>query len=359
VAGEAYTSGPAPSNAALGLSAPLATEARRWDTCGMSQLRLLDAAAVRALLPMERCIGLMRDAFVLVSEGRALQPIRQKLSTPDARGLLGWMPGWTAEPERLGVKVISIFPEAVAKGVKSHQGVVMLFDAEDGRPLALLEAGEITAIRTAAATAAATDVLAPAEVSTLALFGCGDQARTHLDALTRVRRFERVVVWARDPAKARAFCDAAETDLPIAPVASPEEAAAADVLTLVTGAPRPFFQGAWLRPGQHLNLVGSSVPTTAEVDVETVLRSRMFTDYRDSALALAGELRLALEAGAVTEAHLLGEVGEVILGRLEGRRSAEDITLFKSLGMAAEDLLSADWILREAERTGTGLVADW
>lgn len=315
-------------------------------------LRILDAATVRALLPMDRCIALMRDAFVQVSEGRAIQPIRQKLSTPDGAGMLGWMPGFTDDPRRLGIKVISIFPGTASNGGKSHQGAVLLFDAADGRPLALMEASEITAIRTAAATAAATDVLARKDAKTLALFGCGEQARSHLDALTRVRAFEEILVWGRDLAKAEAFRRSAETSLPIR-AASLQEAAAADVLCLLTGAAEPFFKGAWLKPGQHLNAVGSSIPTTAEVDNEAVERSRYFTDYRDSAMVLAGELRRA------GDQHLIGEVGEVILGRLEGRRGPEDITFFKSLGMAAEDLLSADLILNEAEARGVGLVLDW
>ncbi len=326
------------------------------------KLRLIDGRAVRALMPMDHCIGLMREAFACVSSGEAIQPIRQMVRTPDGAGMMGWMPGFTGEPKALGIKVISIFPGAVAQGIKSHQGVVLTFDPDNGRPLAMIDAAEITAIRTAAATAVATDLLARRDSRTLSIFGAGEQAITHLESLVRVRDFERVLVWGRDAAKAEAFVteQAAHCPVPLATVATAEEAAAeGDVLCLVTGAPEPFFRGRWLKPGQHLNAVGSSIPSTAEVDAEAVARSRYFVDYRDSALLLAGEFKRAREAGVVGENHLIGEVGEVILGRVEGRRSDEDITMFKSLGMAAEDLVSAAFILSEAERSGAGLSVDW
>lgn len=325
------------------------------------QLRMINGREVRELLPMDRCIELMRHTFGLVSEKRANQPIRQLVRNDDGTGLIGWMPGFTADPRRLGIKVVSIFPGAVAKGIKSHQGVVMLFDAEDGRPLALMDAVEITGIRTAAATAAATDALARTDAKTLSIFGLGEQAHTHLESLPQVRKFERIKVWGRDPKKLEAFCaeQGAMLGLTLEPEPSAEAAADSDVLTLVTGAPEPFFRGEWLRPGQHLNVVGSSVPTTSEIDAETVRRSRYFADFRDSVLALSGDFRRAREQGVVGDEHVLGEVGDVLLGKVEGRRNDQDITLFKSLGMAAEDIVSADWILREAEKRGVGNVYDW
>jgi ornithine cyclodeaminase len=326
-----------------------------------SKLRILGAKAVVDLLPMDKCIGLMRQAFIQVSEGRTAQPIRAMVRTTDQSGLLGWMPGYTDSPKRLGLKAITIFPGAVAKGIKSHQGMVLLFEAETGQPLAVLDAAEITGIRTAAATAAATDALARPDSKTLSVFGLGEQAITHLKALALVRRFERCQVWGRDRAKTEAFvkAQAGACPFPLAAAPSAEAAAGADVLCLVTGAPEPFFKGAWLKPGQHINVVGSSVPTTAEVDHDTVVRSRVFVDYRDSALALAGELRRAIAAGVIGEDHIAGEVGEALIGRTPGRRSANDITMFKSLGMAAEDVLAADFIYAEAERQGVGTVVDW
>jgi ornithine cyclodeaminase len=324
------------------------------------KIRLLNATAVRTLLPMDRCIELMRTAMSLVAKNQTIQPIRQAVFHPDRRGLMSMMPGFTADPEWLGIKVISVFPGNFGSEIGSHQGVVLLFETKRGSPVALLDGREITAIRTAAATAVATDALARKDPRTLAIFGYGEQAHTHLQAIPEVRRFERVVVWGRDFAKAKAFCAAAHADVPVTAVATAEEAAVeADVLCTTTAAAEPYFKADWLRPGQHLNVVGSSVPTTAEIDVETVARCRLFVDFKDSALALAGDFKRAKEAGRVTDAHILGSIGDVLTGRVAGRTSDQDVTLFKSLGMVAEDLVSADWIFREAERRGIGQTVEW
>ena len=326
-----------------------------------SKIRILNPQAVVDCLPMGPCIALMRKAFTQVSEGRTAQPIRAMVRNRDQTGVMGWMPGYVDEPKRLGIKTVTIFPGVAALGIKSHQGLVLLFEAETGKMLAACDAAEITGIRTAAASAAATDALARKDAKTLSIFGLGEQAATHLQSMALVRTFERALVWGRDAAKTQAFVQAhaSACPFPLEAVATPEAAAGSDVLCLVSGAPEPFFKGAWLKPGQHLNVVGSSIPTTAEVDHDTVARSRVFVDYRDSALLLAGELRRAFEAGVVTPDHIAGEVGEVLIGKVPGRRGPDDITLFKSLGMAAEDVLSADYILAEAERKNAGVVVDW
>lgn len=324
-------------------------------------LRLIDHTLVRRLLPMARCVELMREAFVQVSERRALQPIRQVLRTPDGAGLLGWMPGFTDGPPRFGVKLITVFPGAVAKGAKSHQGFVMLFDGSDGRPLCVIDAGEVTAIRTAASTAVASGALARADARTLSLFGCGEQAHTHLQAMLGAHDYEEVRIWARDSAKAERFVEREQPlyKVPLRVETDPERAAGADVICTLTGSADPIFKGAWLKPGQHLNAVGASIALFAEIDNEAVTRSRYFTDDRASALVQAGELKRAREAGLVGEDHIKGEIGEVLTGKVEGRRSDEDITLFKSLGMATEDLLACGWILDEAQRQGLGATIDW
>jgi len=324
-------------------------------------IRLLNAAAVRELLPVDRCIDLMRTAMKLVATGRTIQPIRSAVFHPDRRGLMSMMPGYIADPEWLGIKVISVFPGNFGTGLGSHQGVVLLFDPKNGSPVAMMDGREITAIRTAAATAAATDALARPDVKTLGIFGYGEQAHTHLEAVPRVRRFERALVWGRDFEKTKQFCaaEAPRHDFQLAAVQTPEEAAAADVICTTTAATDPFFESRWLRPGHHLNVVGSSIPTTAEIDVETVARSRLFVDFKDSALALAGDFRRAKEAGRVTDDHIVGSVGDVLIGRVPGRTADRDVTLFKSLGMVSEDLVSADFVLREAERRQVGQLFDW
>ncbi len=326
-----------------------------------SKIRILNPQAVVDCLPMAACIDLMCKAFSQVSEGRTAQPIRAMVRNRAQTGVMGWMPGYVDDPKRLGVKTVTIFPGAAALGIKSHQGLVLLFEADTGQLLCAVDAAEITGIRTAAASAAATDALARKDAKTLSIFGLGEQASTHIRSMALVRKFERCLVWGRDPAKTQAFvtAHAGAAPFPLEVAATAEAAAGSDVLCLVSAAPEPFFKGAWLKPGQHLNVVGSSIPTTAEVDHDTVARCRVFVDYKDSALVLAGELRRAFEAGVVTPDHIAGEVGEVLLGKVPGRRGPEDITMFKSLGMAAEDVLSADFILREAERRNVGVVVDW
>jgi ornithine cyclodeaminase len=326
------------------------------------KLRLLNGAAVRALLPMDRCIELMRHALLLVARGAAVQPIRSALPHPSARGLMSMMPGYTADPEWLGIKVVSVFPGNFGTSYGSHQGLVLLFETKHGAPVALLDGREITAIRTAAATAVATDVLARADAETLTIVGYGEQARTHLQSLVLVRAFKRIVVCGRDPQKAAEFCAEMQSvaGCEMRAVATVRDAVdAADVICTVTAAAEPILEGKWLRPGQHLNVVGSSIPTTSEIDVDAVARSRVFVDYTRSALELAGDLRRALVAGAVGEEHILGSIGEVLAGRTAGRTSREDITLFKSLGMICEDLVAADFVLREGERLDVGACVEW
>ncbi len=330
------------------------------------QIRVLNAAAIRQLLPMDQCIALMRRAFEVVAAGETLQPIRQALRTPDGRGLLGWMPGYTAHPEWLGVKVISVYPGNFGTQFGSHQGMVLMFETAHGAPVAVLDARAITAIRTAAATAAATDVLALPTTRSLGILGYGEQAATHIDALLRVRPFETVWVWGRDATRAErlAACAAEQLaaqgrDVRVVAVAGAREAARADVICTTTAASDPILRGAWLSPGQHLNLVGASVPSATEVDDETLRRGRLFVDYRDSAMALAGEFLGAKARGVVTDDAILGCVGDVIRGTVSARSSASDITIFKSLGMSSEDLLASDFVCSEAARLGVGVLIDW
>lgn len=314
------------------------------------RLRIIDGEQVRLLLDMVSCIEAMRQAFRLVSAGRVDQPIRSSLTVGD-KGLLGLMPGHVSDPAALGIKIVSIFQGNFAGGQPTHQGMVVLFDASDGAPTAILDAHAITAIRTAAASAVATDLLARADAHRLLLLGYGDQAATHLEAIGLVRDISRVTVWGRDPAKAAAL--AAPYDIAIASSIA-DAVKDVDIVCSLTAADRPILFGRDLPPGLHINAVGASLPSVAELDGEAVARSRFFTDYRASAEALAGEYRLAVAAGLIEPDHLLGEIGAVINGTLVGRRAADDITCFKSLGMAAEDLIAAQLVLTRAEQRDIG-----
>ena len=324
-------------------------------------IRILNGRVVEQLLPMPRCIELMRVAMRLEADGQAVQPVRTRMETPGSRNLLTMMPGLTRVPATLGIKVVTVFPDNFGSAFGSHQGMVLMFNPQNGAPVGVVDGRAVTAIRTAAATAVATDVLARPEARTLAVLGYGEQARTHLAAVSRVRSFERVLLWGRDPIKAAAFAAEIAAALPLAveAVADAESACSADVITAVTAASEPVIRGGWLRPGTHVNLVGSSIPSTAEIDDDGVRRARFFGDSVQGVLALGGEFGRALASGAIDEAHLLGTVGDILAGKVAGRRDADEVTIFKSLGMVAEDLVTCDELLREAARLEEGDVVDW
>jgi ornithine cyclodeaminase/alanine dehydrogenase-like protein (mu-crystallin family) len=322
----------------------------------------VNEALVHELLPMRSCIDLMRTALTSYARGEAVQPLRSLLRLPDGTGVLGLMPGYLGEPQAFGVKVVSVMPGNRGTAYESHQGVVMLFGVTHGEPLAILDATAITAIRTAAASGVATDVLAVREAGDLALIGCGTQASTHLAAVAAVRRLRRVRVWSRTRANAEAFSrrEAARVSCAIEVMATAEEAVRnADLICTVTSAREPVLRGAWLALGAHVNAVGACFATHRELDGEAVRRARLFTDSRESCLNESGDFRIALREGDIEDGHLLGEVGDVVLERVPGRISSGDITVFKSLGIAIEDLASAHAIHQRALATGMGVWLDW
>jgi ornithine cyclodeaminase/alanine dehydrogenase-like protein (mu-crystallin family) len=281
---------------------------------------------------------------------------------PGELGMLGNMPGYLAEPECFGVKLVSLIPRNKPTQYSSHLGLVLLFEAQHGCPVALLDAGAITAIRTAAASGLATRLLARPEAGDLALLGAGEQARSHLEAMLAVRRLRRIRVWARDSLKAAAFArvEGARHRITIETSPTvPEAVLGADIICTLTKAREPILLGGQLASGMHLNVVGSSIASTAEIDTPAVVKSRFFVDYRDSTVNEGGEYLRALQAGAITPEHILGEIGEVAKGTKIGRRSAADVTLYKSLGVAPQDLASAHYVLEKARAAGVGQVIDF
>jgi ornithine cyclodeaminase len=314
---------------------------------------VITAAEVEALLPMPRAIEAMRGAMIQVSQRRVVLPLRQFMPIPDAPGKLAVMPGYIADPPRFGLKTVAKYSHPPGSPHGSHVGIVQLFDAATGLLLAIIEGGSLTAIRTAAASALATDALARPTSHRLAIIGTGEQARRHVGAMAAVRPIDHVTVWGRSEANAHAF--AATLDLPA--TVCPTVAAAvadADIVCTTTPAAEPILFGAALRPGSHVNLVGSAIPTTAEADVDLVCASEFYVDYREAALAQAGELRNAIAAGAVTADHIRGEIGEVLLGSAPGRSSDRAITVYKSLGVTAQDLAAAEVVLAAARAAGLG-----
>jgi ornithine cyclodeaminase len=318
---------------------------------------ILTHSQVRELLPMRDCMAAMVEALSALARGEGVQPLRSGFLLPDRRGVLAWMPGSLAAGEVYGIKVLSVVEDPGALGVDSHQGGVLLFDPSDGAPLALLEAGAVTAVRTAAVSAVAADLLARADSRTLAILGAGTQARSHLEAMLEVRPIERVRVWGRDPVKVRAFADeqTARHGVPVEPMPSVAEAVSgADIVCTTTAAREPVLPGALLEPGMHVTAVGASVPSWRELDTEAVRRAALFTDRRESLDSEAGEYRLALQEGVIGPGHLQAELGEVLVGAHPGRRSSDEITLFRSLGLAVEDLAAGRLVYRRARERGIG-----
>ena len=329
---------------------------------GVSEQRsmlVIDGATVRELLPMDRCIDLMADALAGLSRGNAANPLRTMLPVPfktDAPSVMASMPAALSDPPALGVKLLTVFPGNHAAGIESHQGFVLLFEPEHGTPAALIDAIAITAIRTAAASGLATRLLARPDAHDLAILGSGTQARSHLAAMRAVRPIDRVRAWSPHRDRLQAFvAEAAQAGVTVE--AAPDARAAvegADIICTVTAAHDPVLEGAWLRDGTHINAVGSSQPMYRELDSEAVRRSRLFVDRRESTVNEAGDYLIPLREGVIGDDHIVAEIGEVAAGVADGRTHADEITLFKSLGLAVEDLAAAHWIHLRAIETGAG-----
>jgi ornithine cyclodeaminase/alanine dehydrogenase-like protein (mu-crystallin family) len=318
---------------------------------------------VKRALPPEECADAMARVLAMRARGEAYNPLRSIMVPPGAAGFMGLMPGWRAAgddaPASFALKAICLIPDNPTRGLDTHQGIVTLFDGEIGVPTAILDASAITDVRTAAVTAVATRALAREDARTLAILGAGVQARSHLRALLTVRDFDTVRVYAPTAEHARAVLEDAPavsgaTNMTVA--ASPEEAVrGADVVVTATSSKTPVLERAWLAPGTHVNAVGASTPSARELDVETVVASSLFCDSRESLEAEAGECRLAIEQGAIDpEHHIRAELGEVLIGERPGRRNDEELTLFRSLGIAVEDLAAAERAVAAARRQGFG-----
>jgi len=325
----------------------------------MTGVRVIGQADVPRLLPMATCIPLVAEALKSLARGDAVQPLRSVIRLPGRNAVFATMPACVGQPLVTGVKVITVFPDNHGTLLDSHQGAVLLFDSDRGSLLAILDATSITEIRTAAASGAATDALARPDARTLAILGSGVQASGHLAAMRAVRPISKVSVWSRDPKHARAFA-AAESAVHGIPVEAKERAEeavrGADIVCTATSATEPVLHGAWLSPGAHLNAVGACVPASRELDTAAVARARVFVDRRESALHEAGDLVIPIREGAFGPDHIAAEIGEVLLGRVPGRRSLEEITLFKSLGLAIEDLAAARHVYEAAVAAGIGEV---
>jgi ornithine cyclodeaminase/alanine dehydrogenase-like protein (mu-crystallin family) len=318
---------------------------------------IVNQREVAQLLPMAECMAVMEDALRALAEGDARLPLRTIVRLPDGRSAFGAMPAYLGRPAAMGLKVVTVFPGNEGTRYDSHIGAVLLFDVEHGRLLAVMDASAVTAIRTAAVSGVATRLLAREDASTLALLGSGVQAMTHLESMRIARPIERVRVWSRSPGRAAWFAARAAKRFGVdVEVAGSVQGAVegADVVCTVTSAREPVLRGEWLAPGAHVNAVGSSQPTARELDSEAVRRARLYVDRRESTVNEAGDYLVPRSEGVIGDDHIVGEIGELLLGRVPGRRSADEVTLFKSLGLAIEDVAAAHHVHARAVATGAG-----
>jgi len=321
------------------------------------QVLIVNQSEVARLLPMDACMEGMAAALKSVSLGESLLPLRQVILLPGKAGAFAAMPAYLAAPASVGLKSITVFPGNHGTELDSHQGAVLLFETERGRLLAVIDASSITAIRTAAVSGVATRLLARAGAGDLAVLGTGVQALKHLEAMSHARRLRRIRAWSRDPEHVRAFARrAAEAlALEVEPARSAREAVeGADLVCTVTSSREPVLAGEWLSPGVHVNAVGASLASARELDTAAVVRSRLFVDRRESALNEAGDFLIPRREGAVGDDHIRGELGDLLLGRGRGRLSEADVTVFKSLGLAVEDVAAARLIYDRALAAGAG-----
>jgi ornithine cyclodeaminase/alanine dehydrogenase-like protein (mu-crystallin family) len=313
---------------------------------------VLNQEEVEQLLDMEGCIGAMEGALSALARGDVHVPLRMVVHPGDEPSLLGLMPAHRAGDTPLySLKTVAVFPDNPKRGLDAHQGTVTLFDGETGVVRVLMNASAITAIRTAAVSAVATKLLAREDAQVLGILGAGVQARTHLEAMRAVRDFAEVRLYS--PTRGHAEALAEEAGARVARSAE-ETVRSADVVVTATNSVEPVLRREWLEPGAHVNVVGGRPPQMREIDVATVAESAFYVDSRQSAEAEAWDYRDALEAGAIGPEHIRGEIGEVLVGAAPGRTSPEELTVFRSLGLAVEDLAAAEYVVERARAAGVG-----
>jgi len=321
------------------------------------KIRFLSAEDVRKTLSMAEAIEAVKGAFVELSRGEAVVPSRTPMALPDPQGGALFMPVYLPGCEQIGLKTVTLFQENPRRGLPVIHALFLIMDGRDGRPLAVMDGEYLTALRTGAASGLATELLASRRARCVAVIGTGVQGRTQLEAVCAVRPIERAHVVDGDGGKAEAFARemSEELSIPVAAAETKEALTGCDVLCTATPATDPLFSDQLLRPGTHINAVGSYRPEMREIPEATVARARVIVDSRAACLAEAGDLIQPIQAGLIDEEHVSTEIGEVAAGARQGRTSEEQITLFKSVGNAVQDLAAASRALARAERLGLGV----
>ena len=327
---------------------------------------ILNADDVRKALPMDEVIEAMKQAYASLSAGKADVPLRTRLSIPPHKAVSLFMPAYvqTDETEALAVKVVSLFPKNPSRGLAFIQAAVIAFEADTGRAVALLEGSTLTAIRTGAGSGAAIDILSRFNSRVVAIFGAGAQGRTQLEAACTARKIDQARIYDSDAEKAAAFAKelAGQGRIPrdLRPAATPQTAVSdADIICTATTSTSPVFDDKDLKPGAHFSAVGSYTPEMQEVPAETVVRARVVVDSISATLAETGDLVKPIRSGLIAEKHIHAELGEIVLGRKSGRQSDEEITYFKSVGVAVQDAMAAQLALTNAKKMELGQNVDF
>ena len=308
-------------------------------------------------ITMEECITVMENIFIQLEEDQAFNPLRSAMLIPGENGLLSMMPGYVNKQDIMGIKSVSVYPENANIGLESHQGSVTLFNALNGTPLAIMEAGQITAIRTAAVSGLATRILAKKNSKILAILGSGIQAKTHIEAMTTILNLEEIRVWSKNKKNAKRLVEEQRKKyaIPFRPFDTVNEAIYnADIICTTTAAVEPILQGKYLMQGVHINAVGSSVRNTRELDGFAIKLSKLYVDKIESTINESGDFLMAKQEGTIDDNHIIGTLGEILTKQKKGRNNINDITLFKSLGLAVEDIATAFFIYDKYVKSNKG-----
>jgi alanine dehydrogenase len=323
----------------------------------MIHFTLLTEEHVRSVLPMSDLIACMESALGRCSAGEVQQPVRTVLHVGPRKHWWGLMPAYVAQPAMMGAKIVTVFDTNAERGLPTHQAMIVLLDPDTGALQALMDGRYITEARTGAVSAVSARYLARPDASTLAIIGTGVQARGHLAAFAEVRRIRDVRVWSPKRTSRERFVAEMQpgAGVPVRAAESAEHAArGADLIVLATASATPVIDMSWIAPGSHIVSVGAPRPDQREIDPALIARARLFVDSRAGALAESGDIVMGIAEGRFGTDHVAGELGELVLGRITGRQSAEEITIFKSLGMAVEDVATADLVYRRALERGVG-----
>jgi len=326
------------------------------------KLLIINQSDIADCFSMKQCIDAVSQAMKSASNGNATTPLRLVDPLIDETGFIAVMPSSTNAPATYGVKVLSLHPTNPQEGRPAIQGFISLFDHHTGRPFAIIEGASITAMRTAAASAVATNLLARQDATSHGILGTGVQAYSHAESIQTVRpKIEIIKIWGRDFAKAQRVADDLDEKLnaTVLAVKDPEVVASSDIISTVTGSTEPILLHDWLKQGTHVNAVGSHTPGKREVDTATIVNARVYVDLMSSAMSEAGDILLPIEEGVFTSERIFGEIGQLISGTIEGRSDEKDLTFFKSLGFAAEDIFAAWAVYESAKSKEIGKLVDW